>query len=105
MTSPARPPAQFMVDEFSPSYWRVTFENGPVNLIDARSIEQLARLVSRIEESPALTVVVFDSANPEYFMAHWDLRADKARVAGMAPGPKGLNPYPDKLVRASQATA
>ena len=35
-----------------------------VNLVDADSIEQLAQLVSRIEESPALTVVVFSSANP-----------------------------------------
>ena len=65
MAAPARPPVQFMVEEVSPSYWRVTFENGPVNLVDADSIEQLARLVSRIEGSPALTVVVFDSANPE----------------------------------------
>ena len=86
-------PAQFMVEEVSPSYWRVTFENGPVNLVDAGSVEQLAHLVARIEDSPALTVVVFDSANPEYFMAHWDLKADKARVAAMAPGPTGLHPY------------
>jgi hypothetical protein len=57
MTSPARSPAQFTVDEVSPSYWKVTFENGPVNLVDADSIEQLAHLVSRIEESPAVTVV------------------------------------------------
>jgi len=41
----------------------VTFENGLVNLIDADSIE-LAYLVTRIEESPAVTVVVFDRANP-----------------------------------------
>jgi enoyl-CoA hydratase/carnithine racemase len=98
-------PAQFMVEEVSPSYWRVTFENGPVNLVDADSIEQLAHLVSRIEDSPALTVVVFDSANPEYFMAHWDLRADKARVAAMAPGPTGLHPYLDNLVRLSKVPA
>jgi len=39
-------------------------ENGLVNLIDAGSIEQLARLVTRMEESPAVTVVVFDRANP-----------------------------------------
>ena len=56
---------QFTVDEISPSYWRVTFENGPVNLVDPDSVEQLAQLVTRIEESPTLTVVVFDSANPD----------------------------------------
>jgi enoyl-CoA hydratase/carnithine racemase len=102
MAAPARRPVQFMVEEVSPSYWRVTFENGPVNLVDADSIEQLAHLVSRIEDSPALTVVVFDSANPEYFMAHWDLKADKTRVAAMAPGPTGLHPYLDNLVRLSK---
>ena len=47
-----------------------------MNLIDADTIEQLARLVTRIEEAPSVAVVVFDSANPDYFMAHWDLRAD-----------------------------
>jgi pimeloyl-ACP methyl ester carboxylesterase len=46
--------AQFTVDEVSPSYWRVTFENGPVNLLDADSIEQLARWCrgSRIPSLP-----------------------------------------------------
>jgi len=78
---------QFSVVEKSPSYWTVTFENGPVNLLDADSIEELADLVTRIEQDPALTVVVFDSANPDYFMAHWDSTADKARVAAMPPAP------------------
>ena len=105
MAVPAAWPAQFMVDEVSPSYWKVTFENGPVNLINADSIEQLAHLVSRIEDSSAVTVVVFDSANPDYFMAHWDLKTDSARVAAMAPGPTGLHPYLDNLVRLSKVPA
>ncbi|MFI7067569.1 enoyl-CoA hydratase/isomerase family protein [Kribbella sp. NPDC050124] len=96
---------QFVVDEVSPSYWRVTFCNGPVNLLDAESVEELAGLVSRIEEAPALTVVVFGSANPEYFMAHWDLRADRARLAAMPPGPTGLHPFLDGLIRLSKAPA
>jgi len=83
----------------------VTFENGLVNLIDAGSIEQLARPVTRIEESPAVTVVVFDSANPEYFMAHWDLGADRARVAAIAPSPAGQHRYLDNLVRLSKVPA
>jgi enoyl-CoA hydratase/carnithine racemase len=101
----AERPAQFTVREVSPSYWKVTFENGPVNLVDIDTVEQLARLVTWIEESPAVTVVVFDSANPEYFMAHWDLKADRTRLAAMAPGPTGLHPYVDNLVRLSKAPA
>jgi len=105
MTASAGPPAQSSVEEISPSYWRVTFDNGPVNLIDADSVEQLAHLVTRIEESPTVTVVVFDSANPDYFMAHWDLKADRARVAAMSPGPTGLHPYLDNFVRLSKVPA
>ncbi|MEV4262511.1 enoyl-CoA hydratase/isomerase family protein [Kribbella sp. NPDC049584] len=97
--------SQFVVDEVSPSYWRVTFENGPVNLLDPDSVDELAALVTRIEQSPTVTVVVFDSANPEYFMAHWDFTADKARVAAMQPGPTGLHPYVDNFIRLSKVPA
>lgn len=97
--------SQFFVVELSPAYWRVTFENGPVNLFDVESIEQLGQLVTRIEESPELSVVVFDSANPDFFIAHWDLKADRARVASMAPGPTGLHPYVDNFVRLSKVPA
>ncbi len=40
------------------------FTNGPVNLIDVDTIEQLAELLTRIEQDPDLTVVVFRSENP-----------------------------------------
>ena len=93
---------QFHVDEVSGSYWRVTFDNGPVNLVDPDSVDQLAALVGRIESDPALTVVVFRSDTPGYFMAHWDFLADNARVAAMPPGPTGLHPYLDNLVRLSR---
>jgi enoyl-CoA hydratase/carnithine racemase len=104
MVSPGKLLPQFVVDEISPSYWWVTFENGPVNLVDADTIEQLARLLCRLEQSP-VAVVVFDSANPDFFMAHWDLRADRARVAAMDPGPTGLHPYVDNLIRLSKLPA
>jgi enoyl-CoA hydratase/carnithine racemase len=96
---------QFSVVEKSQSYWTVTFENGPVNLLDADSIDELAELVTRIEQDPTLTVVVFDSANADYFMAHWDSHADKQRVAAMTPGPTGLHPYLDNFVRLSKVPA
>ena len=93
---------QFHVEEVLPSYWRVTFDNGPVNLLDPDTIDQLGELIGRIETSPDLTVVVFRSDKPGYFMAHWDALADNARVAGMRPGPTGLHPYLDNFVRLSK---
>jgi enoyl-CoA hydratase/carnithine racemase len=96
---------QFHVDEVSPSYWRVTFDNGPVNVLDPDTIDQLAVLIGRIENDPDLTVVIFRSDKPGYFMAHWDFLADAARVAGMQPGPTGLHPYLDNFVRLSKVPA
>ncbi|TDU87547.1 enoyl-CoA hydratase/carnithine racemase [Kribbella voronezhensis] len=93
---------QFHINEVSPAYWRVTFDNGPVNLLDPDTVEQLGALIGRMENDPDLTVVVFRSDKPGYFMAHWDFLADTARVAGMRPGPTGLHPYVDNFVRLSR---
>ncbi|MFG1807210.1 enoyl-CoA hydratase/isomerase family protein [Streptomyces sp. NPDC049040] len=97
--------SQFQVDEVEPSYWKVTFTNGDINLYDPDSVEQLADLVTRIERAPDLTVVVFRSSNPDFFMAHWDLKSDMARVTAMRPGPTGLHPYADNLIRLSRVPA
>jgi enoyl-CoA hydratase/carnithine racemase len=93
---------QFHVSEVSRSYWRVTFDNGPINLLDPDTIDQLGALIGRLEADPDLTVVVFRSEKPGYFMAHWDFLADNARIAGMQPGPTGLHPYLDNFVRLSR---
>jgi enoyl-CoA hydratase/carnithine racemase len=93
---------QFHVDEVSARYWRVTFDNGPVNLLDPDTVEQLGALVDRLESDPELNVVVFRSDKPGYFMAHWDFLSDNARIAAMQPGPTGLHPYLDNFVRLSR---
>ncbi|MGV9349621.1 enoyl-CoA hydratase/isomerase family protein [Streptomyces spiralis] len=97
--------AQFAVEEVSPSYWRVTFSNGEINLIDPDTIEQLAELITRIEQAPDLTAVVFRSANPDFFMAHWDMLSDRSRVAAMKPAPSGLHPFADNLFRLGKVPA
>jgi enoyl-CoA hydratase/carnithine racemase len=96
---------QFDVHVVSPSYWKVTFENAPINLIDLDTVEQLADLVTRIEQDPDLTVVVVQSANPDFFMAHLDLLMDNKRAAAMPPGPTGLPPISDNLLRLSRVPA
>lgn len=93
---------QFDVAAVSPAYWRITFRNGPVNLIDPDTVEELADLIGRMEKAPELTVAVFRSENPQFFMAHWDFLSDRARVAAMKPGPTGLHPYLDNFVRLSK---
>jgi enoyl-CoA hydratase/carnithine racemase len=48
-------------------------------------------------------VVVFDSAIDGFFLTHYDFRAKLEDSTGLPPGPTGLPPLPDMLVRESRA--
>ena len=56
----------------SASYCRVTFEHPPINTITATTVAELAELVGLIGQDPDLNVVVFDSASPDFYLAHYD---------------------------------
>jgi len=93
---------QFKVKKVTPSFWEVTFVNPPINLIGPETIQQLNGLLADIEADPKLTVVVFKSDDPDFFMAHYDIASDTAAMAAMPPGPSGLHPWNDVLVRLSR---
>jgi 1,4-dihydroxy-2-naphthoyl-CoA synthase len=82
----------FTVDRRSPAYCRVTFDHPPVNAISATTVTEVAELVGLIEDDADLGVVVFDSANPGYYLAHYDVDHDRGRSAWL-----------DVLVRLSRA--
>lgn len=96
---------QIKLTKVSPAYWRAEFGNPPVNLIDPDTIEELSGLVSRLERDPEVRVILFESRDPDFFLAHYDVLADKGRTAAMAPGPTGMHPWLDCLVRLSRAPA
>jgi enoyl-CoA hydratase/carnithine racemase len=91
------------VERVLPEYWRVTFDHPPINTITAATVEELSRLVDAIEADAALRVVVFTSADPDFFLAHYDTEGDPARTVAMAPGPTGMHPWLDLTVRLSRA--
>jgi enoyl-CoA hydratase/carnithine racemase len=91
------------VDRRSPSYCRVTFDHPPINTITATTVEELAELVGLIEHDPDLNVVVFDSANPDFYLAHYDTEHDPGRTAALGVGPTGMHAWLDLLVRLSRA--
>jgi enoyl-CoA hydratase/carnithine racemase len=91
------------IDRRSPGYCRVTFDHPPVNTITAATVDELAELVGLIEHDADLQVVVFDSANPEFFLAHHDTEHDPARTAGVGAGPTGMHTWVDLLVRLARA--
>ena len=91
------------VERVTPQFWRVTFDHGPINTITADTVAELSRLVDAIEQDDDLTVVVFTSRNPEFFLAHYDTQGDPAKTVSMPPGPTGMHPWLDLTARLSRA--
>jgi enoyl-CoA hydratase/carnithine racemase len=91
------------VDRRSRGYCRVTFDHPPINTITATTVAELAELVGLIEQDPDLNVVVFDSADPDFYLAHYDTEHDPSRTAALPRGPTGMHAWLDLLVRLSRA--
>jgi len=51
----------------------VVIDNPPINLFDMPLMEEFIRLGQQLESDDAVRVVVFESANPDFFIAHADL--------------------------------
>jgi enoyl-CoA hydratase/carnithine racemase len=94
---------QITIDKPSSGLWIATFSHPPINLIDPDTIGELQELVAALETDADIKVVVFRSADPDFFLAHWDVLVDKTKVAAMPPGPTGMHPWADVLVRLSRA--
>ena len=89
----------------SPEYWRVTLNHPPLNIFGPKTIPQLNEVITAIETDKELKVVVFDSAIDGFFMTHYDFLAKVEETTSLPPGPTGLQPLPDMLVRLSRASA
>lgn len=62
----------FTVTPESDRLWRVTFDSPPINLMTPEMLTELPELIDEMEASSELRVVVFESANPDYFLNHYD---------------------------------
>jgi len=81
----------------------VTFDHPPLNIFGPESIPQLNEIVTALETDQVVKVVVFDSAVEGFFLTHYDFLAQPEDTTGLPPGPTGLQPLPDMLVRLSRA--
>jgi enoyl-CoA hydratase/carnithine racemase len=85
----SQPWTHLRLDRRSSSYCRVTFDHPPINTITAAMVAELGELVELIEQDRDLNVVVFDSANPDYYLE--------------GTGPEGTSAWLELLVRLSRA--
>src|ERR1700694_1521845 len=90
------------VVEETPAYWRVVFDYPPFNIVDATIFEGLQDLLARMDSSPSLRVVVFESANPDFYLAHFDLTGKTGNIT-TAVGPSGLPILMDTFVRLTRS--
>ena len=84
--------------EETPSYWSVVFDYPPFNIVDDTIYQGLQDLLARMDASPSLRVVVFESANPEFYLAHFDLTGKTGNIT-TAVGASGLPILIDTFVR------
>jgi enoyl-CoA hydratase/carnithine racemase len=87
----------------SPHYWRVTIDHPPLNIFGPETIPQLDEVITSLETDEDVKVVVFDSAVEGFFLTHYDFLARLEDTTRLPPGPTGLQPLPDMLVRLSRA--
>jgi len=97
---------RFTLDNSTPSLWRVIFDHPPINLIDSVMIGELGELFADVERNEGPAVLLFDSADPDYFLAHYDITAaNRSLVNSLPKGPTGFHPWVDIVVRLGKLPA
>src|ERR1700693_649413 len=87
----------------SPEYWRFTFDHPPLNIFAPEMLPQVNEIITAIETDEQVKVVVFDSAVEGFFLIHLVFLVNLDELAHLPPGPTGLHPCPEMLVRLSRA--
>jgi len=90
-----------VIDETS-AYWRVVFDSPPFNIVDGTMFEGLQDVLARMDASQNLRVVVFESANPEFYLSHFDLTGKTGNIT-TAVGPSGFPILMDTFVRLTKS--
>src|ERR1700731_4946339 len=86
----------FNIARSHPGRWKISFNNPPINMFVPSTIVELGALMTDIEADPSVKAVVFQSANPDFFIAHLD-------VAKAAARPEVLGLWRDFVLRLSSA--
>lgn len=72
----------------------VSIDNPPVNVLDVALMTALRELLTGLRDDDSIRVIVFESANPEYFIAHVDMTSTPDALGGLAAAaPEGVNVF------------
>jgi enoyl-CoA hydratase/carnithine racemase len=85
-----------LIDRSRPGIRIVSINNPPINMFVPTTIVELGALMTDLEADPSVKVVLFNSVNPDFFIAHLD-------VAKAAAQPEVLDLWRDFVLRLSSA--
>jgi enoyl-CoA hydratase/carnithine racemase len=74
----------------------VTIDNPPVNVLDMGLMAEIRRFLASVHDDPETRVIVFESADAEFFIAHVDMTLSEqpGALEELQRGvPEGLNPF------------
>ncbi|MGD8166494.1 enoyl-CoA hydratase/isomerase family protein [Herbiconiux sp. P16] len=97
-------PQHLQLTVVSPTFWRVTFNNPPINVIGLEMMREVKQLLTELENNDTVNVVVFDSADPDFYIAHYDVAVDNGEAEAL-PSPTGYTAWVDITVRMSKLNA
>jgi enoyl-CoA hydratase/carnithine racemase len=89
------------IEKTTPGYWTVTLNNPPINLYDPEMFAELRMLMGRIEDNEDIKVLVFDSADPDYFISHYDVA--RGDVVPDLPGAAPFSEWPTFVTQLAQS--
>src|SRR5258708_12566135 len=89
--------AQIRLSRLSPAYWRITFNNPPLNVMGPQFVQEFREVVTAIEDDEQVKVVVFDSAVEGYFLNHSHFLANFKDLNHIPPDPPALDAPPHTL--------
>src|SRR5262245_43574950 len=102
-TATTKQSTQVHVTRRSQTYWRVTFDNPPLNIFGPEAILQMKEIMTALETDEHVKVAIFDSAVEGFFLNHSDFLGRLEDLTGLPPGPTGLQAWPDILARLPRA--
>jgi len=76
-----------------------TIDNPPINLITRELLIDLLRFSERVAADPGSTVVVLQSADPDFFIAHFDVTLLQREPGAAPPRPERLNAFDEMIER------
>src|SRR3954449_12924411 len=81
--------AQINLARLSSAYWRITFDNPPLNVMGPQFVREFREIITAVEADEEVKVLVFESSVEGFFLNHSDFNSDMKELTSMAQGPTG----------------